>query len=121
MPLPSVAGSWQAKGSPPTLKYGYKDSRFTNGPCKVAVIKKGQLLKIVCLAKVQPIDYSLDEPNQAAVGVRFTSGGITYCAYFTAALKDSGTDPPNPGGKGQFLSKDSGAPVYCLTPPAPCP
>jgi hypothetical protein len=69
---------------------------------------------------VQPIDYSLDEPAQEALGVRFTSGTTSYCATFGGERTvDSGTDPPNPGGKGRFKAKD--APVAPCPPAPACP
>jgi hypothetical protein len=100
----------------------YKDSTYTNGPCKTAKLKAGSLLKVVCLAKVQAIGYSLDEPTQGAVGVAFTAGPAGFCAEFGGLIKkDSGTNPPIPAGKGQFMAKDAPAPATCPTPPAPCP
>ena len=98
--LPSTAGTWEANGKPPDLRYSYKDADAAQGPCKIVKIKDGKLLRVVCLAKVQPIDYSLDEPTQGAMAVRFTSGATTYCATFGGEVKvDSGTDPPNPRGR----------------------
>lgn len=120
--LPNAAGSWTGGGTPPTYKFKYKDATYANGPCKVAGVKGTKLLKVVCQAKVQPIDYSLDELAQGAVAVRFTSGTITYCARFGGLVKkDSGTDPPITGGKGQFAAKDAPAPLTCPTAPAQCP
>ncbi len=116
------AGSWTAKGSPPNPVYKYKDSLFTNGPCKVATVKDGKLLKVVCQAKLQPIAYSLDEMTQGAVAVRFKTGTTTYCASFGGIVKtDSGTDPPVAGGKGQFKAKDAPPPVVCPPAPSACP
>jgi len=117
--LPNAIGSWLGSS---TSSFKYKDGTFAHGPCKVAKVKNRTLLKVVCQAKVQPIDYSLDEATQGAVGVRFTSGTITYCAKFGGLVKkDSGTDPPIAGGKGQFAAKDAPAPLTCPTAPAPCP
>ena len=120
LPLPSTAGTWEASGRAPDLRYSYKDADAAHGPCKVVKIKDGKLLRVLCLAKVQPIDYSLDEPTQGAMAVRFTSGATTYCATFGGDVKvDSGTDPPNPKGAGKFKAKDAAA-APC--PPAPaCP
>jgi hypothetical protein len=87
-------------------QFKYKDSLYAHGPCKVAKVKGGSLLKVVCQAKAQPIAYSLDEVSQGTVGVRFNSGTVTYCAAFGGVVKkDSGTDPPIAGGKGQFAAK----------------
>jgi hypothetical protein len=116
--LPSA--NWQRNST--ATSYKYKDTTYVNGPCKVAALKHGKLLKVVCQAKVQPLDYSLDEATQDVVAVRFTSGTITYCAKFGGLVKkDSGTDPPITGGKGQFSAKDAPAPLTCPTAPAPCP
>lgn len=118
--LPSVAASWRASGPPPRTTYRYKDSLATNGPCKAAAVKRG-MLQVSCLAKRSPIAYSLDEPSQGALAVRFTSGATTWCAVFGGSVRrDSGTDPPVDGGRGQFSAKDAPAPLGC--PPAPaCP
>ncbi len=114
--MPSAAGTWSFGASSK-----YKDNAAIYGPCKSAQVKHGSM-KIVCMAKIQPIDYSLDEATQGAVGVRFTAGPRTYCAEFGGIVKkDSGTDPPIVGGKGQFQAKDAPAPVTCPVPPAPCP
>jgi hypothetical protein len=121
LPLPSAAGSWVvAKENPPTPSYTYKDPTSLAGPCKVAKVKHGKLLKVVCLAKTQPIGYSLDEPAQTALAVRFVSGATTYCATFGGdVVVDSGTNPPNPGGKGKFKAKN--ASVSPCPPAPPCP
>jgi len=118
-PLPNT-GTWQDKNAFTLFKY--KDATYANGPCKTVQVKSGKLLKAVCQAKVKPIDYSLDEPSQGAVAVRFISGTITYCADFGGLIKkDSGTDPPITGGKGQFAAKEAPAPAVCPTPPSACP
>lgn len=120
--LPSVGGSWQTSGSPPNVGYKYKDRLFANGPCKAAVVKDAKLLKVTCKASSQPIAYSLDEASQGSVAVQFTSGVTSYCALFGGTIaRDSGTDPPNLGGKGQFNAKDASAPAQCPVPPSPCP
>jgi cysteine-rich repeat protein len=120
--LPSVAGSWRAKGDPASPVFSYADTRGVNGPCKHAVVKDGKLLKISCAAKLRPIGYSLDEPAQHALAVRVVSGSATYCALFGGTVKtDSGTDPPIAGGRGKFSARDAAAPAACPAPPAPCP
>jgi hypothetical protein len=63
----------------------------------------------------------LDEPAQESLAVRFTSGATRYCAVFGGDVtKDSGTDPPNAGGKGKFKAKNAPAPLACPVAP-PCP
>jgi hypothetical protein len=122
LPLPSAAGSWAvAKPNPPTPSYVYKDPTSAAGPCRTAKVKHGKLLKVVCVAKTQPISYSLDEATQETLAVRFTSGTTTYCATFGGDLVvDSGTNPPNPGGKGKFKARNAAA-IPCPPAPAPCP
>jgi Concanavalin A-like lectin/glucanases superfamily len=117
-PLPGSL--WQAKNASTLFKY--KDATYSVSACKTAQVKSGKLLKVVCQAKLQQIDYSLNNMSQGAVAVRFISGGITYCADFGGLIKkDSGTDPPVAGGKGQFAAKDAPAPLTCPTPPSACP
>jgi hypothetical protein len=119
--LPGAGNGWVRKGKAPTPSYAYKDAAGTAGPCKTAKVKHGKLLQVVCAAKSQPIGYTLDEPTQGALAVRFTSGATTYCATFGGATSvDSGTNPPNPGGKGKFKAKDAVA-VPCAAAPVPCP
>src|SRR5262249_59607788 len=119
--LPSAANSWVRKGRAPTPSYAYGDPDAAAGPCKVVKVKHGKLLRVVCVAKSKSIPYTLDEPTQGTLAVRFTSGVTTYCATFGGDRSvDSGTDPPNRGGKGKFKSRDAVA-VPCARAPAPCP
>ena len=119
--LPSANESWVAKGKPPTPSYVYKDSKFLTGPCKSVKVKHGKQLQVACLAKTLPIAFSLDEPSQGSLAVQFRSGTTTYCATFGGDVTaDSGTNPPNAGGKGKFKAKN--APTgTCPLPPVPCP
>jgi len=120
--LPNVAGAWRVAGDAPGLRYSYKDATFANGPCTTAAVKGGKRLKVTCRAAVRPIDYSLDEPAQERIGLRFTSGASTYCTEFGGTItRDSGTDPPIAGGGGRFSAKDAPAPVACSVAPPPCP
>jgi hypothetical protein len=122
LPLPSVAGGWTASGNATSPTFTYRDRLAANGPCKAAKVKDGKLLKVTCTAKLAPIGYSLDEPSQGAVAVRFTSGATTWCAVFGGrVLRDSGTDPPVAGGRGQFSAKDAPAPATCPAPAVACP
>jgi len=120
LPLPG-GSAWTTKGQPSAPRFSYKDPTSTAGPCTIARVKNGKLLKVVCLSKTQPIAYSLDEPTQDTLAVRFVSGATTYCATFGGDLVvDSGTDPPNAGGKGKFKAKKATA-VPCPPAPVPCP
>ena len=122
LPLPSVAGSWTVSGDPSRPKYRYRDSHFSNGPCKSVKIQDGKLVSASCNAKLSPIAYSLDEPSQGAMAVRLTSGTTTWCAAFGGRVtRDSGTDPPVPGGRGQFKASDAPRPMACPVAPVACP
>jgi hypothetical protein len=122
IPLPAVGGSWQSKGTGPKLTFVYKDKSGANGPCASASLKNGKHLKVACGAKLRPISYSLDEPAQTSVAIRFETAAVAYCAQFGGNVKkDSGTDPPNAHGKGVFQAVDAPAPVACPAPPTSCP
>jgi hypothetical protein len=116
--LPAVAGSWILKSN----GYQYKDKAFAFSACSAVTFKNGKSVKVICSAKLKPIDYSLDEVSQGSVGVRVTAGPMAYCTRFGGTVKkDSGIDPPITGGKGQFQAKDALAPIACPSAPAPCP
>ena len=118
LPLPGSAGAWRAAG-PSSWKY--QDRLFLNGPCKAATVSDGRLT-VKCMAKAQPIQYSLDEPSQGALSVRFTVGALTYCAQFGGIVaSDSGTDPPTAGGRGTFLRYSAAAPSECPAVVPACP
>ncbi len=120
--LPSVAGSWSVSGNASRPTYRYRDRHFVNGPCKSVKIQDGKLVSASCNAKLSPIAYSLDEPSQNALAVRFTSGGTTWCALFGGRVRrDSGTDPPVGGGRGQFSASDAPRPIACPASPSGCP
>jgi len=117
-PLPNVGNAWQAAGR---SGWKYRDSKFTNGPCKAVTFRHGKLT-VSCSARSKPIAYSLDEATQGALGVRVTIGALTYCAHFGGTItNDSGTDPPIAGGRGQFKAIAAPTPSVCATPPTPCP
>jgi hypothetical protein len=51
--------------------FRYLDKEFTGGPVKTASESKhgsGRQLKLSAVATVEPIDYTLDEPSQTAIG-----------------------------------------------------
>lgn len=102
--------------------FRYVDPKLATSPVKAARVKKG-LLKIVAKGNgPTPITYRLGEASQGSVGVVFTSGVTTWCANFGGIVRqDSGTDPPNAGGKGRFVATDAPAPGACPTPPVACP
>jgi hypothetical protein len=108
------AAGWSAKGRGAKRTFRYRDKRFAHGACRSAAIKGGKLLQVVCQAKVKPIDYSLDEPAQHSVGVRFRSGATEYCTVF------GGTIAKDRQGK-VFKAKSAPAPKTCPALPPSCP
>ena len=103
-----------AKGKGAKRSLRYRDARFARGACRSAAVKDGKRLQVVCQAKVKPIDYSLDEPAQGSVAVRFRSGATEYCTTFggTVAKDRQGTT---------FKAKGAPAPETCPAPPVACP
>jgi hypothetical protein len=113
-----VSTNWQAKGG----LFKYVDAKMAASPVKTAVLKAG-LLKVNAKGNgPTPITYRLGEPSQGSVGAVFTSGATVLCANFGGSVvRDSGTNPPNPAGKGQFVAKTAPAPGVCPMPPDTCP
>ena len=107
------AAGWSASGEPPLQKFRYVDKAGALGPCKVARVKPPNTLKVVCKSTVQPIDYSLDEPSQGSVAVRFTAGLATFCTEFGDNVKKDQV--------GRFVAVGAGSPVECPQPPDDCP
>ncbi len=107
------AGGWKGLGNPPGSKgYKYKDKQQANGPCKVAVIKPGKLLKAVC--KGSQIGFSLDEASQGSLGVRVRVGNSAVCSVFGGTIKkDIGAAP---GKTGIFKAKDAPPATSCVIP-----
>ncbi len=106
------AAGWTKKGKPSKPTFRYRDKKFAMGPCNLTTVQDAKSLVVVCQAKVQPIGYSLDEPAQQRVGVRFRSGDTEYCTVFGGkVLKDKQ--------KKKFRAKN--APAACPATPAACP
>jgi hypothetical protein len=117
---------WSVSGTAEAPKFRYVDKAGVNGPCLKALVKPGRLFKVVCKATTGPIDYSLDEPEQGSVAVRFESGATTYCMEFRQS------DIFNSRGRrvGGVVKKDQPgrlvafgplAPADCPPPPVSCP
>ena len=106
------AGAWRAKGRGPRRKFVYDDCAGGGGLCVRARLRPGKRFA----AKARgPLGYSLDEPQQGAVGVRFDGGGAAMCALFGGRVKkDSG------GPKGRFQASAAPAGTACAVSP-PCP
>jgi len=100
----------------------YKDTALAASPVKIAALKSGMLQVTAKGNGPIPISYRLGEPLQGSVGVIFTSGSTVLCANFGGTVtQDSGTNPPNAGGKGRFVAKNALAPSGCPAPPDTCP
>ena len=106
------ASGWKGLGNPAGSKgYKYKDKSLTNGPCKVAVLKPGNLLKFVC--KGDQIDFSLDEPFQGTLVVRVHVGTQTQCAELGGdVVKDT---QALDGKTGLFKAKNAPLVASCAT------
>jgi hypothetical protein len=126
LPSNGEAGSdvWKALGTNPEGKNGwkYRDTTSAHGPCKVVLVKPGRLMKAVCLAKVKPIAFTLDETTQGELAAMLQLGGEPpYCVAFRQDLggtliKDEGTGV-RPTGVGLFKM------IYRIDPSLPdaCP
>lgn len=109
--LPAVG--WRSKGRPRGRRWVFDGCSSGQGPCVRALLRPG---KRFAAKSRGALAYSLDEPQQTAVGVRFGAGGTSTCALFGGRLaKDRG------GTKGRFTAKDAPAPATCAPAPAPCP
>jgi hypothetical protein len=102
--------------------FRYQDAALAISPVKSATFRNGALKLNASGKGPIPITYRLGEPSQGSVAVVFTSGSLSLCANFGGTVtKDSGTNPPNPGGKGQFAAKNAAAPGACPRAPDTCP
>jgi Tol biopolymer transport system component len=113
--LPSAG--WKGLGTPPGAKgYKYIDKDLVNGPCKKVLIRPGKLLKAVC--RGSQIAFTLDEPTQGLVAVRFSTGSGS--AATSSCLRFGGTvvhDTQATAGKsGQFKAVDAPPPPACPVP-----
>jgi hypothetical protein len=97
-PLP--AADWKPNPAGTLYKFVNKAAPGGDSPCKVALIKTGKVLKVVC--KDSLID--LDDGVQGTVAVALTIGNDTYCSVCTTAVKDA---------PGVFIAKGCSAPVDC--------
>ncbi len=112
------AANWRLAGT----AFRYKDNALAASPVKTALLRNGGLQFNASGKGPLPITYRLGEPSQGSVGVIVKSGALVLCANFGGTVtRDSGTNPPNPGGKGQFIAKNAPAPGGCPTPPGSCP
>ncbi len=125
---------WKRLGTNPDGKNGYKylDKDFSNGPCKVVIVKPGGLksngdpkpgrIRAVCLAKdlgTKPqveIDFSLDEDPQGDLTLTLQLGNDPfYCMSFGGELVKDQYVNEKPTGTGVFKRKNAPAIL------GPCP
>ena len=109
-----AGGNWSPIS---TIGYKYKDPTFTNGPVKIAIIKKTPagvfLVKAIIMATVHPITIVPPNPGVQA-DTNFTIGGEKQYCGSTAG----GTI--NPNSDKTFKAKTSPAPLGCnVTPCSP--
>ena len=111
--------SWEALGKSPEAKNGYRylDRTFSQGPCKVVIVKPGKLLRATCSSKSQPIAFDLDEPTQGELNVTFQFGAaeLQCMAFGGTILKDRGVGEVR-SGRGLFKAKDAAPPAACPSP-----
>jgi len=104
---------WQLLGSAAAPKgYKYTDKDQLRGPCKLAMLKAGKSLKVVCSAKnpAFPITYDLTI-GEGSVAMSVGVGGtLGYCAEYggSAVVKDDA---------GTFHAKKAPAPSSCAAVP----
>jgi hypothetical protein len=102
-----VGANWRASGG----TFTYRDTGLTASPVKTATLRPGTLRIAAKGNGPIPITYRLGEPSQGSVGAVFTTGSRLLCANFGGTVaRDSGTNPPNPGGKGQFIARNAPPP-----------
>jgi polyhydroxybutyrate depolymerase len=109
--LPALG--WRRKGT----GFVYADKTGAHGPCSSASLKEGSLAAS-CSGKHQPLAYSLDEPAQGSLAVRFASGAESFCAGFGGKIAADGGAAI---GKARFLARSAAAPAVCPAPRSPCP
>jgi cysteine-rich repeat protein len=120
--LTAPPAGWESQGSnpaAPTFLYRDRESpegKVMNGACFAARVKDGKLLKVQCRSygNGSGVYYSLDEPAQGSIAVRFKSGGKEYCAVFGGTVRADQQGGP-------FRAVNAPAPAICPVPPGPCP
>lgn len=106
---------WKALGKPPGTKgYKYTDSHRVDGPCKKVLLRPGKVLNALC--KGAQIAFSLNEPQQGSLDVKFSAGG----GAFSSCMEFGGTnvirDTQATNGKiGEFTARGV-TPAMCPIP-----
>jgi hypothetical protein len=106
------ASGWKKKGK----SFVYKDKDGANGPCFAAKLAKGKL-EAKCSGKVQPLGYTLDEPTQGGLALRFASGADVLCSVFGGTIS---SDTSTANGTARFQAKSAAAAAFCPEPRVPC-
>jgi hypothetical protein len=114
--------NWTPLGNNPEARNGwrYRDRSFSEGPCKLLVLRPGRLLRAVCRATTQPIEFSLDEPVQESLTVTLRMGSAAeHCMSFGGEVAQDFGVGENPGRRdaGLFKSRGASAPSSCPVPP----
>jgi cysteine-rich repeat protein len=89
--------------------FAYTDNDRAVGPCKLARVKDGSLLRVRCFDHA--FLYDLHSP-EGSIAVRFASGSAEYCSVFGGVRRDEFAT---------FLGVNAPAPASCPTPSRPCP
>jgi hypothetical protein len=110
--LPLPAEHWRSK-EPDAGRFDYTDRANAAGPCARLTIANRKVVKARCNAKRQPLDYSLDEPRQGTVVVRFVSGSAAYCSLYGSDVRVDRT--------GSFGAVNVLPASDCPPPATPCP
>lgn len=108
---------WKGIGHPPgAMGFKYTDSHQVDGPCKKVLLKPGKLLRALC--KGDQIVFSLDEPQQGSLAVKFTAGAgagaLSSCMELGGPAVIHDTAAAN-GKTAVFIAKGV-APAVCPIP-----
>lgn len=105
------ASGWTLLGKESAPKgYRYLDRALANGPCKIALVKAGRLVRAVCKGGGSvPVDYDLvaGRPESEIAAELILGGGFGHCARFGGTIARDGSDGRT------FLAKGAPAPPSC--------
>ena len=99
---------------PGSKGFKYRDKDLSDGPCKVALIKPGKLLKALCLGSA--IGFTLDEPTQGGLSGAIQMGtGRSHCMEWGGGTMVKDKQAAN-GKVGIFVGRNASAPADCSLP-----
>src|SRR5262249_61613459 len=93
---------------------GWRSRAWGGGPCRKIILRDG---KLQAQCSGEGIDFSLDEPAQATLGIALTQGSgpePRSCATFGGVVQRD--QPSTPGRKGTFKARNAPAPDACDIP-----